>query len=408
MSEFELALSRTIQALPAPMPRRAATALAILDRLRAGSLELTLPDAQWRQLGRGACVARMRVNDWRVFDVALGKGDIGLAEAYIDGWWDTDNLPGLLTLLAKSRNVLKEAVYGNALRLLGYRLQHLLRSNTREGSRRNIMAHYDLGNRFYETWLDATMSYSGALFDGEHSRSLDDAQRAKYRRILDQLDTSPGQQVLEIGCGWGGFAEIATREYGLRVLGLTISPSQLEYARQRATARGFADLASFELRDYRDERGRYDHVVSIEMFEAVGERFWPAYFAQLRDRLKPGGSVVVQVITIDDALFGRYRRGTDFIQRYVFPGGMLPAPAVFRRRATGCGLQVCGEFRFGDDYAHTLALWAARFEQMQAAIRAQGFREDFVRLWRFYLAYCEAGFRAGSTDVHHFTLQHAS
>ncbi|MBK7663285.1 MAG: class I SAM-dependent methyltransferase [Sterolibacteriaceae bacterium] len=408
MSELELALSRTMQAFPASMPRRAATALAILDCLRAGSLELTLPDAQFRQLGRGACVARMHVNDWRLFDVALGKGDIGLAEAYIDGWWDTDNLPGVLTLLAKSRDVLEEAVYGNALRLLGYRLKHLLRANTREGSRRNIVAHYDLGNRFYETWLDATMSYSAALFDGDRSRSLEGAQRAKYRRILDQLDAEPGQQVLEIGCGWGGFAEIATREYGLRVLGLTISPAQLEYARQRAASRGFADLASFELRDYRDVRGRYDHIVSIEMFEAVGERFWPTYFAQLRDRLKPGGSAVVQVITIDDALFGRYRRGTDFIQRYVFPGGMLPAPAVFRRRATDCGLKVCAEFGFGHDYAHTLALWAARFEQMQAAIRAQGFREDFVRLWRFYLAYCEAGFRAGSTDVHHFTLQHAS
>lgn len=407
MSEFELALSRTIQALPASMPRRTATALAILDRLRAGSLELALPDAQCLQLGRGGCVARMRVEDWRVFDVALGKGDIGLAEAYIDGWWDSDNLPGLLTLLAKSRDVLKEAVYGNALRLLGYRLKHLMRSNTREGSRRNIVAHYDLGNRFYETWLDATMSYSAALFDGDHSRSLEDAQRAKYRRILDQLDAAPGQQVLEIGCGWGGFAEIATREYGLRVLGLTISPAQLEYARQRAAARGYADLATFELCDYRDVRGRYDHVVSIEMFEAVGERYWPTFFAQLCDRLKPGGRAAVQVITIDDALFGRYRRGTDFIQRYVFPGGMLPAPAAFRRRATACGLRVCGEFSFGHDYAHTLALWAARFERMQGAIRAQGFREDFVRLWRFYLAYCEASFRAGSTDVYHFTLQHA-
>ena len=408
MSELELALSRTMQAFPASMPRRAATALSILDRLRAGSLELALPDGQCLQLGRGACAARMRINDWRVFDAALGKGDIGLAEAYIDGWWDTDNLPGLLTLLAKSRDVLKEAVYGNALRLLGDRLSHLLRANTRDGSRRNIMAHYDLGNRFYESWLDATMSYSAALFDGDHSRTFDDAQRAKYRRILDQLDAKPGQHVLEIGCGWGSFAEIATREYGLKVLGLTLSPAQLDYARQRAASRGFADLATFELRDYRDERGRYDHIVSIEMFEAVGERFWPTYFAQLRDRLEPGGRAVMQVITIDDALFGRYRRGTDFIQRYVFPGGMLPAPGIFRRRAADCGLQVRDELSFGRDYAHTLALWAARFEEMQATIRAQGFRDDFMRLWRFYLAYCEASFRAGSTDVYHFTLQHAT
>lgn len=408
MSELELALSRTMQAFPAVIPRRAATALAILDRLQAGSLEVELPDARCLQLGRGARVARMRVGDWRVFEVALDKGDIGLAEAYIDGWWEADDLPGLLTLLAKSRDVLRQAVYGNALRLLGYRLSHLLRANTRDGARRNIMAHYDLGNRFYETWLDGTMSYSAALFEPGGARSFEEAQRAKYRRILDQLDSKPGQHVLEIGCGWGGFAEIAASEYGLRVLGLTLSPAQLAYSRQRAASRGFADLVAFELCDYRDVRGHYDHIVSIEMFEAVGERFWPAYFAQLRDRLKPGGRAAVQVITIDDSLFDRYRRGTDFIQRYVFPGGMLPAPSVFRARAAACGLQVRDEFRFGPDYARTLARWAARFNEMQAAIRAQGFGEDFMRLWRFYLAYCEAGFRAGSTDVYQFTLQHST
>ncbi|MBK8337409.1 MAG: class I SAM-dependent methyltransferase [Sterolibacteriaceae bacterium] len=408
MSELELALSRTMQAFPAAIPRRAATALAILDRLQAGSLEVELPDARCLQLGRGARVARLRVSDWRVFDVALNKGDIGLAEAYLDGWWEADDLPALLTLLAKSRDVLQEAVYGKALRLLGYRLSHLLRANTRDGARRNIMAHYDLGNRFYETWLDGTMSYSAALFEAGGARSFEDAQRAKYRRILDQLDAKPGQHVLEIGCGWGGFAEIAASEYRLRVLGLTLSPAQLAYARDRAASRGFADLVTFELCDYRDVRGHYDHIVSIEMFEAVGERFWPAYFAQLLDRLKPGGRAAVQVITIDDSLFDRYRRGTDFIQRYVFPGGMLPAPSVFRGRAAACGLQVRDEFRFGPDYARTLAGWAARFNEMQAAIRVQGFGEDFMRLWRFYLAYCEAGFRAGSTDVYQFTLQHST
>jgi cyclopropane-fatty-acyl-phospholipid synthase len=408
MSELELALSRTLQAFPAAIPRRAATALAILDRVQAGSMEVVLPDSRCIPLGRGPRAARMRVSDWRAFDIALDKGDIGLAEAYVDGWWETDDLPGLLTLLARSRDVLQEAVYGNALRLLGYRLSHLLRANTRDGARRNIMAHYDLGNRFYETWLDNTMSYSAALFEADGVRSSEDAQRAKYRRILDQLDANPGQHVLEIGSGWGGFAEIAASEYGLRVLGLTLSPAQLAYARERAASRGFADLATFELSDYRDVRGHYDHIVSIEMFEAVGERFWPAYFSQLRDRLKPGGRAAVQVITIDDSLFDRYRRGTDFIQRYVFPGGMLPAPSVFRDRAAACGLQVRDEFRFGPDYARTLAGWAARFNESQAEIRAQGFGEDFLRLWRFYLAYCEAGFRAGSTDVYQFTLQHST
>ncbi len=408
MSELELALSRTLQAFPAAIPRRAATALAILDRVRAGSMEVVLPDSRCMTLGRGPRAARMRVSDWRAFDIALDKGDIGLAEAYIDGRWETDDLPGLLTLLAKSRDALQDAVYGNALRLVGYRLSHLLRANTRDGARRNIMAHYDLGNRFYESWLDSTMSYSAALFEADGTRSFEDAQLAKYRRILDRLDANPGQQVLEIGCGWGGFAEIAAREYRLRVLGLTLSPAQLVYARERAASRGFADLATFDLCDYRDVRGQYDHIVSIEMFEAVGERFWPAYFSQLSDRLKPGGRAAVQVITIDDSLFDRYRRGTDFIQRYVFPGGMLPAPSVFRGRAAACGMQVRDEFRFGPDYARTLAGWAARFNEIQADIRAQGFGEDFLRLWRFYLAYCEAGFRAGSTDVYQFTLQHSS
>lgn len=408
MSELELALSRTLRAPAGPMPRSAVAAIAILKRLQAGSLDLLLPDGQCLHLGTGACVAHMRVHDWRVFDAALGKGDIGLGEAYINGWWDSDNLCSLLTLLANNRVVLQQAVYGQVLRLLGYRLAHLLRANTREGARRNIMAHYDLGNRFYESWLDATMSYSAALFEGDDSRSLEDAQRAKYRRMLDQLAAEPGQIVLEIGCGWGGFAKIAAREYGLRVLGLTLSPAQLEYARRRAAVGGFADRAAFELCDYRDVRGSYDHIVSIEMFEAVGERYWPAYFAQLHDRLKPGGRAVVQVITIDDALFARYRRGTDFIQRYVFPGGMLPAPSVFRKRALACGLRIRDELSFGSDYARTLALWTARFAQMQGVIRAQGFREDFMRLWRFYLAYCEAGFRAGSTDVHQFTLEKAT
>lgn len=407
MTEFEFALSRTLQVPAAPMPRRAATAIALLGRLSIGALELQLPDAQCLHLGRGACVARMRIRDWRVFDAALGKGDIGLGEAYVDGWWDTDNLPGLLTLLAKSRDVLSEAVYGNVLRLIGYRVSDLLRPNTRSGSRRNVMAHYDLGNRFYEAWLDATMSYSAALFEGDRSRSLEDAQRAKYRRILKRIAARPGQTVLEIGCGWGGFAEVATREFGLRVLGLTLSPAQLGYARERAAAGGFADMAVFELRDYREVGGVYDHIVSIEMFEAVGERFWPTYFTRLRDRLKPGGRAVVQTITIDDTLFDRYRRGTDFIRRYVFPGGMLPSPQVFRRRAADCGLSIRDELRFGQDYAHTLALWAERFEQMHGVVRAQGFRDDHIRLWHFYLAYCEAGFRAGSTDVHQFTLESA-
>jgi len=407
MSEYEAALTQSLPRVARAVPRNASILLSILDRLRDGSVDLSLPDGRSLRLGSGACAARVLAHDWSMFDTVLGKGDIGLAESYIDGRWEADNLHGLLALLARNRPVLTRAIYGNALRLSACRLGHLLRANTREGSRRNIMAHYDLGNRFYENWLDASMSYSAALFEGDLTRPFDYAQRAKYRRILDQLGAKAGQTVLEIGCGWGGLAEVAAREYGLQVLGITLSPAQLEYARQRAASRGFGDLVRFELCDYRDVRGSYDHIVSIEMFEAVGERFWPAYFNQVRDRLKPDGRAALQVITIDDSLFSRYRRGTDFIQRYVFPGGMLPSPAVFRDKAAAGGLSIVDEFRFGQDYAHTLSLWSSRFEEQSLAVRALGFGDDFIRLWRFYLAYCEAAFRAGSTDVFHFTLGRA-
>ena len=408
MSEFEAVLSRSLPRMRGAVPRGASVVLSLLDRLVDGSVDMTLPDGQSLRLGRGASAARVQIRDWRMFDAVLGKGDIGLAEAYIDGLWEADDLAAYLALLVRSRKVLERAVYGNALRLIAYRVGHLLRTNTRGGARRNIMAHYDLGNCFYEAWLDPSMSYSAALFEGDFSRPFDYAQRAKYRRILDQLDPKPGQTILEIGCGWGGLAEVAAREYGLNVLGLTLSPAQLDYARTRAATRGFEDRARFELCDYRDMRGKFDHIVSIEMFEAVGERYWPTYFSQVRSCLKPGGRAAVQVITIEDALFSRYRRGTDFIQRYVFPGGMLPAPSVFRERAEERGLAVADEYRFGQDYAHTLSLWATRFDAQLPAVRALGFGDDFIRLWRFYLAYCEAAFRAGSTDVCHFTLEHAA
>jgi len=292
-------------------------------------------------------------------------------------------------------------------RLLSHRLQHLLRANTRSGSRRNIEAHYDLGNDFYALWLDPTMTYSAAVF-ASPDESLADAQLRKYRRILGELGVQPGQTLLEVGCGWGGFAEVAATEFGCKVLGITLSPSQLEFARARAQRGGYADRVDFELCDYRDVRGRYDHVVSIEMIEAVGERFWPTYFAQLSALLKPGGRCVVQAITIADALFARYRRGTDFIQRHVFPGGMLPSPGAVAKQAQRAGLDVVGDFAFGRDYARTLERWHQTFDAQAAAVRAQGFPERFLRMWRFYLAYCEAGFDTGDIDVHHYVFAHAS
>lgn len=383
-----------------PLDRATETVFRLLEALRGGLLEVALPDGSSALFGDGEGRLRMQVSDAEVFQRVLAKGDIGLAEAYLDGQWDSPDLSGLLTLLANNRDALRRAVYGSWLRLLAARFRHWSHRNSRAGSRRNIMAHYDLGNDFYAAWLDETMSYSSGLYRPEDDGSLRAAQQAKYQRILDQLAARPGQRVLEIGCGWGGFAELA-QSAGLGLTGLTLSPAQLVWARHRVPG---ADL---RLQDYRDTREKFDHIVSIEMFEAVGERWWPDYFACLARSLKPGGRAVVQSIVIRDDLFADYRKGTDFIQQYVFPGGMLPSPGVFRAQAERAGLRVVDEHAFGADYARTLAEWRARFDAAWVTPAMLGFDSYFQRLWRMYLAYSEAGFRAGNIDVMQFTLAHA-
>jgi cyclopropane-fatty-acyl-phospholipid synthase len=392
-----------------PAPRSAAALLKLLAKIRFGRLDLRLPDGEHLALGDAAAGphAQMHVDSWQLFDDVLARGDIGLAEAYIDGAWHSPDLAALLSLLTRNREALAEAVYGQWWRLLAARLRHLVHDNSRAGSRRNIIAHYDLGNAFYSEWLDPTMSYSSALYGDDAGITLADAQVAKYRRILQRLEAKPGQRILEIGCGWGGFAEVAAREAGVEVLGVTLSPSQLAFAQERMRRAGLDGLVTLELRDYRDLGGeRFDHIVSIEMFEAVGERWWPTYFKSLERLLKPGGRAVVQSITIRDDLFTRYRRGTDFIQQHVFPGGMLPSPRAFAAEAGRAGLQLADSFAFGRDYARTLREWAVAVEQRWPEIAAQGFDERFHRLWRFYLAYCEAGFDSGCTDVMQFELRH--
>jgi len=371
----------------------------LLDNLHGGMLEIRLPDGSSRLFGEGEHGVTLNVHDEAMFSQVLARGDIGLAEAYLDGHWDSPDVTGLLTLLTRNRDALKKAVYGSWRNLLAARLRHWLNRNSRAGSKRNIMAHYDLGNDFYRLWLDRSMSYSSALYRAVDDGELESAQRAKYRRLLRRLHAEPGQSVLEIGCGWGGFAEIAVQE-GLQVTGLTLSPAQLEWARKRVPE---ADL---RLQDYRDTSERFDHIVSIEMFEAVGERWWPTYFRTIARALKPGGRAVIQSITIRDDLFAEYRKGTDFIQQYVFPGGMLPSRSAFRAAAAKQGLTVHGEYAFGKDYARTLAEWRHAFENNWPQIAALGFDEQFRRLWRMYLSYCEAGFLAGNIDVVHFELAH--
>jgi len=388
-------------------PRNARAVLGLLEKISHGTLEVRLPDGGHLCCGSGGVSVTLEITDWAVFDRILERGDVGFAEAWIAGEWSTHDLPGLLTMLANNREVLANAVYGQWWSLLSARLRHLFNANTRTGSRRNIMAHYDLGNDFYRQWLDPTMSYSSALFSGNAERSLESAHLEKYRRILRRLDTKPGQRILEIGCGWGGFAAVAASEFGLRVHGITLSPAQLDYAQQRMAKAGLSDQVSLELRDYRDLQGEtFDHIVSIEMFEAVGERWWPSYFKTLARMLAPGGRAVVQSITIADELFPRYRRGTDFIQQHVFPGGMLPSPAAFKQQADRAGLAIRDAFAFGADYSRTLAEWSARFEQRWPEIAAKDFDARFRRLWQFYLAYCQAGFNSGCTDVVQFELVH--
>lgn len=390
--------------LAAERPPAAARAmLSLLERLQVGRLLVTTPAGASLSFGHGEPHAAIRLSNWKVFGASLSRGDIGFAESWISGDWQTDSLPALLKVLVANREVIERAIYGHWWGQALYRIKHLLNRNSKAGSRRNIHAHYDLGNPFYAVWLDPSMTYSSALFGNEPARSLQDAQTAKYRRILDQLALPPGARVLEIGCGWGGFAELAARD-GLHVNGLTLSTEQHAWASRRLADAGLAEQARFLLQDYRDEKGQFDAIVSIEMFEAVGERYWPSYFETLRRCLRPGGRAVVQTITIDDTLFERYRRGTDFIQQYIFPGGMLPSPEVFSRQARSAGLALDDAFGFGLDYARTLAIWRDSFLESLPQITAQGFDERFARTWEFYLAYCEAGFAQGSTDVVQFTL----
>ena len=384
---------------PASLARDTRTVFGLLENLRGGLLEVRLPDGSGTLFGDGDAVSTLHVHDEAMFGRVLARGDIGLAEAYLDGQWDSSDITGLLHLLASNRDALGKAVYGSWRQLLAARVRHWFNRNSRAGSKRNIMAHYDLGNDFYQRWLDPSMSYSSAIFRPGEDGTLLAAQHAKYRRILDHLQGDTGERVLEIGCGWGGFAEMAVQD-GLHVTGLTLSPAQLDWAKKRVPQ---ADL---RLQDYRDTQGQFDHVVSIEMFEAVGERWWPAYFETVARSLKPGGKAMIQSITIRDDLFAPYRRGTDFIQQYVFPGGMLPSRSAFRAHAERHGLRVSDEFAFGRDYARTLAEWRAAFEAGWPEIVKLGFDDPFRRLWRLYLSYCEAGFLAGNVDVVQFELVH--
>ncbi len=387
----------------ASVPAQARMLLRMLLRLQHGALRLTCPDGTELAFGGEDAPVALRLDSWAPLSAALKSGDIGFAESYIAGQWHTDDLAGLLQLLARNRKALETAIYGSWWGGLLYRARHLFHRNSKAGSRRNIHAHYDIGNRFYELWLDPSMTYSSALFT-DPQQSLQQAQQAKYERIYDELQVAPGARLLEVGCGWGGFAELAAGR-GAQVTGLTLSTEQLAFAQHRLAQAGLQDRTDLRLQDYRDTQGEFDGIASIEMFEAVGEEYWDSYFACIARHLKPGARACIQTITIADELFERYRKSTDFIQQYIFPGGMLPSPSAFRAHARRHGLTVVNELAFGLDYARTLAEWHQTFLREREAVTAQGFDERFIRTWQFYLAYCEAGFREHNIDLFQFTLE---
>jgi cyclopropane-fatty-acyl-phospholipid synthase len=429
-------------AIPHDAPGAARTALKMLRRLKHGTLTLQLPDGSLQRFGSGgAPLASLHLHNWKPCSAALRSGDIGFAESYIAGDWATPHLTDLLELLIINRKEVESAIYGSWLGRLAYRVKHLLNRNTKANSQKNIHAHYDLGNAFYALWLDDTMNYSSAIFESPES-TMREGQHAKVRRALTLAQVKPGDRVLEIGCGWGALAEMAACEFGASLVGVTLSTEQLDWARDRMSrlgvpassqqgpqnrlsraagaaapsggsephAVGSVGAAELRLQDYRDigkttPDAPFDAICSIEMVEAVGREYWPEYFQTVARLLKPGGHACIQSIVIADELFERYIGSTDFIQQYVFPGGCLPCPREFRAQAAAAGFEVVDEFSFGLDYARTLRIWRDAFLAQEPRVLQLGFDKRFIRIWEFYLGYCEAAFSQANTSVMQFTLR---
>ena len=393
------------------LPRWFPIVFRVISGLKYGALEWRMPDGR-RFRVEGAEPGpepRIIVRDPRMFGRIIRGGNLGFCEAYLDGMFDAEpDLQELTDLLLLNNDQVLHSLPGRLAARVVNRVQHWLNRNSRSGSRRNIAAHYDLSNAFYEQWLDPSMTYSSALFERD-DMTLEEAQRAKYRSICDRMELRQGDHVLEIGCGWGGFAEYAARERGARVTGLTLSKEQLDFAQARMQREGLSEQVDLHLRDYRDERGRYDGIASIEMFEAVGESYWPSYFETVRERLAPGGRASLQIITIDDRLFDDYRRGVDFIQKYIFPGGMLPSLAALQAQTKAAGLEWIDRLDFGESYSRTLREWRTRFHaawgDIEGLVGARPFDADFRRLWDLYLTSCASCFLAGTTNVTQIALR---
>ncbi len=373
--------------------------------IKRGSLTIAFPNKKSFQIigEKAGFAADIKINNLRFFWRLFAEGEIGFGRAYMENDWQSEDLGALLDFALDNEEELQALIKELPLVRFFHDLRHKLNANSKAGSRKNISYHYDIGNEFYKEWLDASMTYSSAIFDGQ--KDLEAAQIAKYQRIINMLEIGPNDRVLEIGCGWGGFAEQAITQTGCHITGLTLSIEQLEWANNRLAAKGLSEKADLKLLDYRDCAGKFDKIVSIEMLEAVGEENWPIYFAKLRELLKPNGKAMIQSILIENSRFEDYRNDTDFIQTYIFPGGMLPSSEKVNQISAKFGFEMIDEFNFGLDYERTLLLWDREFVAKWPRLSQIGFDDRFYNMWRYYLHYCAAGFRAKRIDVGQFLLK---
>ncbi len=388
------------------LPRYFARVFAMTQGMNNGRVDFVLPDGRtFRAEGANpGPVAELRIHNNDQFARLIREGDLGFCDAYLDEWWSTPDLQAFMDLVHADNDSIYDGFPGMGLVRMVEQFRFWLQRNNKKQARKNISYHYDLGNEFYGLWLDDTMTYSSALFKtGQESHEA--AQIAKYASMIDQMGAQAGDHILEIGCGWGGFAEYAAKERGIRVTGLTISEEQIKYARERIEKAGLSDMVEFKLQDYRDEKGTYDGIASIEMFEAVGEQYWPAYFNTVRDRLKPGKNATLQIITVQDRRWEVYKRGVDFIQKYIFPGGMLPSPKALRDQVVKAGLSIERSIEFGPSYSISLRRWHDTFNERWDQIAAMGFDERFRRMWNFYLTSCAATFESANCDVTQITIK---
>lgn len=376
----------------------------LMSKVEFGEIIITLPNKSTLKFSgeREGVSADLQIYDLEFIDMLLSTGDIGLGESYMLSMWDSKSINNLIRFGIENEERISKAVWGNIFKLLTYKIKHYFNKNTKRGSKKNIVSHYDLGNSFYKLWLDQTMSYSSALWNEGDSESLEVAQINKYQRILDDLNLPLGAHILEVGCGWGGFMDLAVKN-GFSVTGVTISDEQFVYSKERL--KEYGAKADVRLMDYRDIEGKFDAIVSIEMFEAIGREFWSTYFDKVSSLLRPGGKAIIQTITIRNDRFNLYKKGTDFIQQYIFKGGFLPSPEVFLETADKADLNVVNSYEFGKDYAKTLNSWFISFNNEIGRVKNLGFSDEFIRMWRFYLKYCQGGFEAERVSVYQFSLE---